>query len=370
MPSPIAVMSFNRPEMLEEVLYSLKEQRGGAIEGHELHLFQDGAVNRYSRIQYADPADIEKCVAVFRKLFPNGKVHRSGDNIGVCENFQRAETYFFAERGVDCAYFFEDDLLLSPVYLHMMDILRRYAEASPRIAYFAAYGDFYAAPEEVRKRRREVITIDHHWGFGLLRRHWEAIDAGLAAYYKLVIGQDYSRRDHRAIFAHYRALQASPRGSSQDAAKAFVCDRLGLWRCRTFAPFARYIGATGAHMTREAYQQLGFAKTVVEQKVIDDLEFPDAAKIDGFLAAQRQLFVDVYRNELPGMMERLPAKQFNPMRLCTAEDVRAAYHLLLSREPETQAIVDQHAGKTHVYPLLRGILASEEFNKLNGRVKG
>ncbi len=94
MTAPLAIMSFDRPAFLEQVLESLKAQRGGAMDGREVHLFQDGAVNRYSGITYADAADIDKCVAIFHAAFPGGKVHRSEDNIGVCENFLRAEEYF------------------------------------------------------------------------------------------------------------------------------------------------------------------------------------------------------------------------------------------------------------------------------------
>ena len=369
MSAPIAVMSFNRPAFLEQVLASLKTQRGGAMDGREVHLFQDGAVNRYSAITYADAADIDKCVAVFRKAFPGGKVHRSEHNIGVCENFLRAEEYFFNDRNEDCVYFFEDDMLLSPVYLEMMDILRAYAEASPRIAYFAAYGDHYAGPEEVEERRRQLVTIDHHWGFGLLRRHWLKINAALADYYKLVAGQDYTRRNHRAIYEYYQQFGAAPRGSSQDAAKAFACDRLGLWRCRTFAPFGRYIGTTGAHMTPEAFEQLGFSKTVMLQEPIIDLDFPNEERVAAFLSEQRNLFRDVFEKELPGVMATLPSRKLNPMRLCTSEDVRAAYNLLLAREPESQALIDEHAGKTPAFLLVRGILASGEFKNLNNGIK-
>lgn len=369
MAAPIAVMSFNRPAMLEAVLESLKAQRNGASAGREIHLFQDGAVNRYSGLRYAEQADIDQCVQVFRRVFPRGEVHLSERNIGICENFLRAERFFFAERNEECAYFFEDDLVLSPVYLEMMDILRGFAEASPRVAYFAAYGNHYASREEVVERQREVVTIDHHWGFGLLRRHWVEINAALADYYAMVVGQDYARRHHRAIYAYYQGLGASPRGSSQDAAKAFACDRLGLWRCRTFAPFARYIGTTGAHMTPEAFEQAGFAKTVVFDEPIGNLRFPDEHDIGRLLQEQRQLFVDVCRKELPDIIATLPSEKLNPMRLCTAEDVRAAYTLLLAREPESPEIVARHAGSTPVAAFIEGILSSQEYRSLAAKLK-
>jgi hypothetical protein len=44
MPTPIAVMSFNRPKLLEQVLRSLLEQRDAQLSRREIHLFQDNAV--------------------------------------------------------------------------------------------------------------------------------------------------------------------------------------------------------------------------------------------------------------------------------------------------------------------------------------
>ncbi len=259
-------------------------------------------------------------------------------------------------------------MILSPVYLEMMDILRAYAEASPRIAYFAAYGDHYAKPEEIEERRRQLVTIDHHWGFGLLRRHWLKINAALADYYQMVVGQDYTRRNHRAIYEYYQQFGAAPRGSSQDAAKAFACDRLGLWRCRTFAPFARYIGTTGAHMTPEAFEKLGFGKTVALQEPIVDLDFPSEERVAAFLAELRRLFQEIFEKELPALMPTLPARELSPMRICTPEDVRAAYNLLLARDPESQTIIDSHAGQKSVFVFIRGLLRSREFNDLVKRV--
>jgi hypothetical protein len=361
MKAPIAVMSFNRPDYLAEVLQSLRAQQGDVLEGREIHLFQDGARNRYSRIRYARDEDVAASIACFEEIFPEGEVHFAGDNIGVAENFSAAEEYFFLERKVECAYFLEDDMTLSPVYLEMMEILQRHAEASACVAYFAAYGDYYATRDEVAEQRREVITLDHHWAFGLLRRHWLRMYEILADYRKLVFGQDYARRYHRAIYEYYEQFAACPRGSSQDAAKAFACSRLGLWRCRTFAPFAKYIGTRGAHMTEDAYKTLGFSKTVVLEKVVPNVRFPNDRDIGRLLAQQTALFKEVYANELPEMRQTLPVRKFNPMRLCTEQDVLDAYLIFLHRRPEDPSIPQRHVGCRPVFLFVSGLLASEEF---------
>ena len=359
MKAPIAVMSFNRPAFLAETLDSLKAQQGG-VEDREFHLFQDGAVNRWSRMRYASEQDIEACIEMFRAAFPNGTVHYTGDNIGIFENFCRAEAYFFEENAFDTAWFFEDDMVLSPVYFLMMERLQAWAARSSRVAYFSAYGNYYASPSEVAENRRAIIPLDHHWAFGLRRAAWLKMQPMLAGYFEHVRGQDYARRYHRGIFEYFAKSGLVPRGSSQDAAKMWTCARLGLLRLRTFAPFARYIGTKGAHMTKERFDELGFANTVLEETEITDLKFPDDDAMTEMLDEQRNLLLSIYRIELPDIMRELPAKKYNPMRKVTAEDVIAAYRLLLNRNPEI-GVVEGHVDKTAAYTLVRGLIRSSEF---------
>jgi len=364
MRAPIIVMSFNRPQFLASVLESLRGQLPGTLDGREIHLFQDGAVNRYSRLRRARDEEIAASIDIFRKHFPDGAVHHSDENIGVCENFQRAERYAFLERQFDCAYFLEDDLVLSPAYLDMMQRLQAWAESVLNVAYFAAYGNFYAGPDEISQLRRELTTLDHHWAFGLLRRHWVAMQPFLEPFYRVVVGTDYSRRDHRGVFALYQSLDAAPRASSQDAAKAFACDRLGLWRCNTVVPFARYIGTVGEHMKPEAFETLGFERTEVATESIGDLAWPDDSSIAARLAEQRELFKDIRRAELAQIIEVLPQRRYNPLRLCDRSDVIFGYRLFLRREPASEAEIEVAAGRKTVFDFVNGLVISDEYQKL------
>lgn len=362
---PIAVLSFKRPDYLKQVLESLKAQTGGSLEGRGIHLFQDGAVNRYSRIRYARDEDIAASVEVFRSIFPEGQVHASPDNIGVCENYRRAEQTLFEDLDADIGYFFEDDLVLSPVYLEMMDRLADWASRMPNVAYFAAYGDYYASAEDREARKAELTTLDHHWGFGLLRRHWRQINALLGPYYEIVCGEDYSRRDHRRIYDLYRPYKASPRASSQDAAKAFACDRLGLWRANTVVSYAKYIGDSGQHMTREAYDALGYGKTIVAQAA-GHVVLPKQDKIQTRLDQQRSIFEQIYQSELDDLIAQAPARKFNPFRLCSEEDVAYGYRLLLNSELPERSHGGEMRGKS-VHELVIELSSSAKFKENSAR---
>jgi hypothetical protein len=358
-------MSFNRPDYLTAVLESLKAQRRGSLEEREIHLFQDGAVNLFSGFRYASDEDVQASVDVFLSYFPSGTVHHANANIGICENFYRAERYVFETREFGCAYFLEDDLVLSPVYLLMLDRLLRFANSMSNVAYFAAYGNYYAPQEEVAERRRELITLDHHWAFGLLRRHWLAMQPQLQAYYKLVRGTDYSRRFDREIFALYEGFDASPRASSQDAAKAFACDRLGLWRCNTMVPFAKYIGVQGQHMTPEAFAEIGFDRAIIATEPVEDLDFPNFPEVTDRLGEQHALFREIRGSEWAQIVSALPAtKLYDPGRKCTREDVIFGYRLFLDREPDSEAQIEGLVGYHTVFDFVLGLINSPERQAL------
>jgi hypothetical protein len=359
---PIVVLSFNRPQFLEPMLVSLKAQHGAGIDGREIHLFQDGAINRYSRIRYANDADIAASIEVFRRYVPNGTIHHSVENVGICENYRRAEHYIFEDRQFELALFLEDDLVLSPAYFAMMERLCAWATATPNVAYVAAYGDYYRSPRGAAARRHELRTLDHLWAFGLLRRHWRAMQPLLEPYYNVVCGTDYGRRDHRKIFALYAAGDTAPRASSQDAAKAFVCDRLGLWRANTVVPFAKYIGTVGQHMTPEAFAEIGYDRIVVAQEATE-LNFPEPAAIRQLLAEQHALFLAIRSEEFQKLVAGLPARQYNPLRLCQYEDVVFGYRLFLGREPESQRVIQAATGRTTVLQFVSGLADSAEYRK-------
>jgi hypothetical protein len=360
-------MAFNRPPLLKAVLESLRAQQGAAIEQRQIHLFQDGAVNKYSRLRYAQDQDIQGSIAVFKEIFPAGIVHASPQNIGVCENFLRAEEFVFTELAAECAYFFEDDMVLSPAYVAMLDRLQWYCRGARMVAYFAAYGDYYADAAANEERRDQCITLDHHWGFGLFRHHWSRLRNQLEEYYAIVVGNDYSRRDHQAIYDMYRRLGGCPRGSSQDAAKAFFAAQLGLWRCRTVLPFARYTGKEGAHMSTAQFDALGFDNTVIATEPLERLKFPSEDEMRASVEEQKQLFVDILRDEIGTLTAGLD-RMLNPSRLATPEELEGLYSLLLHRMPEPAAYANR-AGRYSVFDISQAIMRSPEYAQLLSRMK-
>ena len=88
---PIAIISYNRPDLLERFLTSLKQQTI-AVDPAQIALFQD----------HGDPSEAD-CVAVFLAAFPEGAVFQADENLGVALNIDRAERYVFETLGAQIA---------------------------------------------------------------------------------------------------------------------------------------------------------------------------------------------------------------------------------------------------------------------------
>ena len=301
---PIAVMSFNRPDYLRQVLASLAGQQGAEAGRREVFLFQDGWRNAYSGRVCAEQAQVEACVETFREIFPQGQVMAAPDNLGVAENFLRAETLFFREMKVECGYFFEDDMVLAPRYLATLDALREACAGSRKVGYFACYGHLQASAEEQMKRARLLRRLGHLWGFGLFRSHWEEMQPEMADYYALVVGKDYKARPHAEILRRYRDRGIPIGVTSQDDVKKSVTYALGRTALNTQVVNARYIGEVGLHSNAKTFERGGFARTVVLAMDRVDFDFPD----DAALEAIRQEELDRRRKTIADEAEKAAAK--------------------------------------------------------------
>jgi hypothetical protein len=285
---PIAVMSFNRPDYLRQVLASIAAQEGVEIEKREVFLFQDGAVNAYSGRVCAEEADIAACIAVFQEIFPNGTVLASPHNLGVCENFLRAEKKFFEAMQAECGYFFEDDLVLAPRYMAVMDGMRQAAARSGQVGYFACYGHLQASAEEQQRNAQLLRRLGHLWGFGLFRQHWLEMQPVMAEYYAMVVGKDYKARPSAEIQKRYRERGILVGVTSQDDVKKAVTYSLGRVALNTQICNARYIGEIGLHSNAQSFARGGFANTVILPMQRLDFIFPDAAAIAAIRADEEE----------------------------------------------------------------------------------
>jgi len=374
---PIAVMSFDRPHYLESVLHTLKAQTM-PITATEIFLFQDGYRSRNGH-QLTDPRRVERCIELFETMFPGSKTFSSTENLGVALNFARAEKYFFEEIGAEAAFFFEDDLLVSPHYLTVLYALTAIALEEKRIAYVAAYGDHRASPAEQKLSASKLILMRHKWGFALTRRQWLAQCDILVPYLEILARGDYRSRDHVAIRQYFKKLGFASNGTSQDGMKDVASCVLGTVKIMSAACFGKYIGEVGLHSNSRLYQDERYGQTSMYAEEVSSFDTPSSAILDKWVASTRAEGKKALRSiELSSLPQLRAEAATQPaghdpsnsepgetMPNDSAENiVRALYHVLLLREPDPSgldsAIRQRQSGKS-LEDLMVWCLRSREF---------
>ncbi len=251
---PIAILSFNRPQLLRQVLESLRVQ-SASLDDTDVALFQDWS---------DEHVDLhEDCISTFLSIFPSGLVKRAEKNLGVAVNFERAENWCFLEKDADVAYFFEDDMVLGKHYIQALNAMASIALNDERIAYVSAYGNHRLALSEQRARKDQISVLDHKWAFALTRRQWLRQKPIIDGYLDIVRKQKYSQRDNTAIRSYFASLGYGSEGTSQDAAKDVASCVLGTVKLNSVACYAKYVGKEGLHSNASLYAKMGYDKTEI-----------------------------------------------------------------------------------------------------------
>lgn len=354
---PIILFAFARPEYLRRLCLSLKAQQGVALDEANIHLMQDGARSPRSGVSYAEPAAIAASVAVFREIFPRGQVHESHDNLGVAMNIWRGEKLAFQGLAADIGYFFEEDLELGPAYLAMLETLAGMLGKQPRLGYFAAYGDHRRPSDPAAPK---LVPMEHHWGFGLTRRCWQAIQPWLRPFHQAYAEVDYQARPHLRIVELYADKAVSSMASSQDVAKTMACADLGFARVNTDVPFARYIGAQGESFRAERFAAGGFDKVQVVEAVPARLPEADAERLDRIIEEKRAACTAHRQNAYETELARMRRGMFNPDRPATREEVEWLWRVVMDRIPPDEAYYEKNVGKRTLRQIRRSLLRSRE----------
>jgi hypothetical protein len=285
--APISIMSFSRPHYLVQVLKSVAAQRDADVESREIYLFQDGNISPFTGSKMPEQL-VRENEALFREFFPRGRVMTASRNLGIALNFDRAERFLFEERDAAAAVFLEDDMVLSPHYLNVLDHLIAMAFSEPRVGYVAAYGDARISLDRQRANPKGFIALGQHWAFGLLRRQWLMNRPYVEQYLALVRDCDYQLRDDEQVFNLFSSWGFGRPASSQDAAKGIACCINRTIKLNTFACYAKYIGVEGEHGTQEFYDEMQFSKAEMYPEAILDFSRPPDFRYDGIMQEQLQ----------------------------------------------------------------------------------
>jgi hypothetical protein len=355
--APICVMSFNRPDYLERVLESIEAQRD--LKGRDIFLFQDGSwsptMNRY----HADAGLIDRSISLFKNKFPKGQIFDSAVNLGVALNFDRAEKHVFETLQCPAAIFCEDDLILGPSYLTVLERLIDEALSDERIGYVASFGNYKVDAEMQRQKANQFLPLHLLWGFGLTRRHWLKCRPYVLQYLDLVRDVDYRQRDNEKIHALCQSWGVKLGDTAQDRIKSFVTALVGATKINTQAAYAKYIGKSGLNFTPEVFAKWGFeGNEFFNDPITLDFDFSSVNFDPWFVGNNVWKIEDQTDESKTERAQMLSAK-------ATRSDVVMAYRLFLAREPESEEVVKARADKITLDALRQSFLNSAEFT--NGR---
>ena len=249
----IALLSFNRPGYLEQVIASIKTQ---SFDDYEIILFQDGVINKYSWRRAANQVDIDDCIEMFKDAFPHSDTIISDVNIGIAQNWRCAEHTLFTEMDVPEALFLEDDLVLSKYYFETMHNMFNEFNKDSEIGMFNAYGEMLGGgiPNEMK-------GMGHLWSYGTTKKSWQKRQEFFNQYYEIVENIDYAHSPLDKIHnLHARVGARDGIANSQDGAKsvaALLCNQIKI---SPKINMAKYIGEVGFHATPAFYSQRGFGR--------------------------------------------------------------------------------------------------------------
>jgi len=355
--TPIVIYAFNRPDYLERLCLSLRAQQGVTLDETQVHLLQDGAVSPRSAVRFAEDAAIEANIAAFRRIFPRGQVHAAPENLGIALNLQRGEALVFETLKAEVGYFFEEDLELGPCYLAMLEAIRAQMPAHPQLGYFAAYGN-HRAPGD--PRRPGFIPLEHHWGFGLTRRCWKAMQPWLAPFRQIWRESDYQARPHLRLVEVYLDKAVASTQSSQDVSKTMACADLGFARVNTDVCYARYIGKQGQSFSAASFARHGFEGTEVATMLPPEPPRLTAPQLEAFIQAKRAHHARIRQEQLEPHLAEMRKRLFNPDRLATRADIEEIWRVLMDRLPDDESYYERNVGQRTVRQIRTSLLRGRE----------
>jgi len=253
----VGIISFDRPDYLGRLLASLETQVDApAI---DWHLFQDGAVNRYSGRKVGDAARIRQSLDAFaRARLPGFKMaHRGEANAGIGIN--QFEAYEFACRHYERIVMLEDDVVLSPYWARLLPLLFDGLEAHPDVFGFTTSFRRYCEREDIDANLDRVcLGHSHWWMVAFTADRWERVREHYLRYYELIRECDYGAIPHAKIRALFDEVGYDHAASSQDAGKDMAVWLAGMRRAVCVVNRGVSIGREGVHFNPQVFERLGF----------------------------------------------------------------------------------------------------------------
>jgi len=281
-------VSFNRPDLMQQLLDGLKENLDD-LDGIDVYHYIDGGSK-------SDQPAIQKIID--NSEVPCTSVVLREENYGVGRNLIGARRDLFDVHGYERVILIEDDLIPGPNFIKTTLSLADWAKSYNDVGMVQVWN---LPHREITESDLDIVepTHEHFYSYCIDVEVWNEIKETIYAYESQYLqGVSYANKDWRAIrkkfmkprYSKNRMMRDSPTllpsdsehpapfgkrlkrtvPTGQDAITALALWEKGFVRIATLAPRAVMKGIDGVHSTAEVYDKLGLnkqAQYVWEQEV-------------------------------------------------------------------------------------------------------
>jgi hypothetical protein len=272
MKKALAIISYSREHYFELVLPSILNQKifGRPVqEIYEIHLFQDGLWEGETDANRIGHRGIGRNLQALSSEYP---IYQQERNLGVALHFDFIEKLFFLEKGYDFAVFCEDDMILAPGYMQVVDLMADKFANDDRVGMVSAQpGDPTFTLEYQLENSGRYHTMGHNWGFGIWKDIWLKRQPIINEYLEIIKSNNYRERDNGKIFKWMELRGFNPNISSQDYVKTCATYINRSIKLSTITNFGLPIGKYGLHCSKNNFLEMNLDKTVIFNKIIKSI---------------------------------------------------------------------------------------------------
>jgi len=242
----VGIISWDRPQYLAQLIESLEKN---ILTETNFHLFQDGAVCKFTNEELADTNKIVESIGVFYKSkLPNKHYHVRDKNVSVAINQFEAMQYL--RKNYEQFIFLENDVIVSSNFMILTRRLLEQFKKDERVACISPGLRLLCKENDIGKNLNKLkYSKGHFWAEACWSSKWERVEKEYMTYYNIVKNTPYRKRDEVAIRALFARNGHKAPTTSQDQGKDWAIQKAGMKRARLIVNRATGIGDHGIHST-------------------------------------------------------------------------------------------------------------------------
>ena len=296
MKTALFTASYNRPELMEQLLLGLK-QNLDSLEDLDIFHFIDGG-----------PKSAQDVIVelINSSSIPFHSIVTRDVNYGVGLNIIDARRMLFDELGYERIILMEEDLIPGPNFIKTTISLANWARQFNDVGMVQVW-NLPKGPVDESDLDAVEPTNEHFYTYSMDVEVWSDIKETIYKYEQdFLVGVDYAKKDWRGIrrkfmkprYSPHRVIREDPRlfpkgfhianpfgrrlkrtvPTSQDAITALALWEKGYVRLATIVPRCNMRGIDGVHSNAKAFEKLGLnnqARYIWEQEVPNEFRLLD-----------------------------------------------------------------------------------------------